>query len=76
MLLHTFYYKHRIMPPAVEVDTQDAERFVKESGTSVVRQVEPVTPDLTAARLVLMRAVQRVIRNGLRILGISAPDRM
>jgi arginyl-tRNA synthetase len=76
MLLHTFYYKHRIMPPAVEVDTQDAERFVKETGTSVVRQVEPVTPGLTAARLVLMRAVQQVIRNGLRILGISAPDRM
>ena len=31
---------------------------------------------LTAARLALMRAVQRVIQNGLRILGISAPDRM
>ena len=76
MLLHTFYYKHRIMPPAVEVDTQDAERFVKETGTGVVRQVEPVTPGLTAARLTLMRAVQRVIQNGLRVLGISAPDRM
>ncbi|MGH7236153.1 MAG: arginine--tRNA ligase [Nitrospiraceae bacterium] len=76
VLLHTFYYKHRIMPPAVEVDTQDAERFVTETDTRIVRQVEPVTPGLTAARLALMRVVQRVIQNGLRILGVSAPDRM
>lgn len=75
-LLHTFYYKHRIMPPAVEVDTKDAERFVTKTDTRLVRQVEPVTPGLTDARLALMHAVHQVIRNGLRILGISAPDRM
>jgi arginyl-tRNA synthetase len=31
---------------------------------------------LSAARLVLARAVQVVLRNGLAILGVSAPDRM
>jgi len=33
-------------------------------------------PEITAARLVLARASRIVIRNGLMILGISAPDRM
>ncbi len=64
------------MPPAAEVDAPDAERFVTDTGAPVARYSEPVTPGLTAARLALMREVQRVIRNGLRILGISAPDRM
>lgn len=32
--------------------------------------------DLRAARLVLARAVRIVLRNGLRLLGLSAPDRM
>jgi arginyl-tRNA synthetase len=38
----------------------------------VLNQPEPIR----AARLVLARATQIVIRNGLRILGISAPERM
>ena len=38
----------------------------------VLNQPEP----LRSARLVLARATQIVIRNGLRILGISAPERM
>lgn len=76
-LLHTFYYKHRIMPPAVDVDSANAERFVKDVQTlSAAKQREDVTPGLTAARLALMRTVQQVIRNGLTVLGISAPDRM
>ncbi|MDT8340424.1 MAG: arginine--tRNA ligase [Longimicrobiales bacterium] len=33
-------------------------------------------PELRGARLVLSRAVQIVLRNGLRILGIEAPERM
>ena len=32
--------------------------------------------NLTASRLLLVKAVQIVLRNGLRILGISAPDKM
>ncbi|MBC2715353.1 MAG: arginine--tRNA ligase [Desulfobacteraceae bacterium] len=33
-------------------------------------------PDLTAGRLYLIFAVQKVIRNGLTLLGVSAPDSM
>ena len=33
-------------------------------------------PGLTAARLALCRAVRLVVKEGLRILGLSAPDRM
>ena len=36
---------------------------------------EPAT-DLTAARLWLMEAARIVFENGLRMLGVSAPDRM
>ncbi len=35
-----------------------------------------VAPELSQARLVLARAVRTVLRNGLAVLGISAPDRM
>jgi len=73
-LLHTFYYKHRIMPVVVENEAND-DQFVP-AGDRVVKQRESVTPELTAARLAMMRQVQQVIKNGLRLLGISAPDRM
>lgn len=73
-LLHTFYYKHRIMPVVVENEVRD-DRFVA-AGDRVVKQRESVTPELTAARLVMMQQVQQVIKNGLSLLGISAPDRM
>lgn len=63
-LLHTFYNKHRILPPAGLQEVGEAE------------PVEELTPKKTAARLVLMRAVQQVIRNGLLVLGISAPEQM
>lgn len=63
-LLHTFYNKHRILPPAVDQETGE---------TPVAEEVSPKT---TAARLVLMRAVQQVIKNGLGVLGISAPEQM
>jgi arginyl-tRNA synthetase len=33
-------------------------------------------PSLTGARLVLCRATQIVLRNGLTILGVSAPEQM
>lgn len=63
-LLHTFYNKHRILPPAGLQEAGEAE------------PVEELTPKKTAARLVLMRSVQQVIRNGLSVLGISAPEQM
>lgn len=37
---------------------------------------DEVPADLSRARLVLSRAVQVVLRNGLAVLGITAPDRM
>jgi arginyl-tRNA synthetase len=63
-LLHTFYNKHRILPPAGIQELGEAE------------PAEELTPKKTAARLVLMRGVQQVIRNGLSVLGISAPEQM
>ena len=63
-LLHMFYNKHRILPPAVEQEQGDGGA------------IEELTPKKTAARLVLMRSVQQVIRNGLTVLGISAPEQM
>ena len=66
-LLHTFYYKHRIMPAVVEIDAED-ERFVAAGDRETKKPRETVTPDLTAARL--------AIRNGLDFLVISAPDLM
>jgi arginyl-tRNA synthetase len=73
-LLHTYYYKHRIMPPAADGDTEpDA---LVPNGSEVVPLRETVTAGLTGARLALMREVRQVIANGLGLLGISAPDRM
>ena len=63
-LLHTFYNKHRVLPP--ELDQEN-----KESASA-----EVLTSKLTAARLVLMGAVQQVLQNGLTVLGISAPEHM
>jgi len=73
-LLHTYYYKHRIMPPAADADA-DADDFVP-AGSDAAPLREAVTPGLTGARLALMREVRQVIANGLGLLGISAPDRM
>lgn len=75
-LLHTFYYKHRILPPAGEKEISEASGFFKGQEPEVLPFREAITPGVTAARLVFMRGVQRVISNGLRLLGVSAPDRM
>lgn len=75
-LLHTFYFKHRILPPAAEGESTDAGRFVKDAAVSSVKHREQLTPQLTGARLALMGQVGQVIRNGLGLLGVSAPERM
>ncbi|NJN69391.1 MAG: arginine--tRNA ligase [Nitrospira sp.] len=62
--LHTFYNKHRVLPPATDPERDDTA------------PVEIGTSNQTAARLVLMGAVQQVLRNGLEVLGISAPEHM
>lgn len=75
-LLHVFYYKHRVLPPQVDVakgeDPGDHDPDGEASGS--VR--EDVPRELTLARLVLLKQVQTVIQNGLRLLGVSAPERM
>jgi arginyl-tRNA synthetase len=77
-LLHPFYFKHRILPPAAEQDLPDAatESPAEEADSCSSRQHETLTPELTGARLALMWAVQQVIKGGLGILGVSAPERM
>lgn len=75
--LHAYYYKHRILPPMLEreLDAQDhLDPAVREADQE--RKGEALTPALTAARLRLFRGVQTVIRNGLGILGVTAPERM
>ncbi|MDH5726665.1 MAG: arginine--tRNA ligase, partial [Nitrospira sp.] len=62
--LHTFYNKHRVLPPATDQEHDETAA------------AEIVTSKRTAARLVLMGAVQQVLRNGLEVLGISAPEHM
>lgn len=44
--------------------------------TPALRVVRPEEPRLTRARLGLTRAVGEVVRNGLGLLGISAPEKM
>ena len=75
--LHAYYYKHRILPPMLEreLDSQDHLKPVV-PGAEQMRTGETLTPALTAARLCLFRSVQTVIRNGLGILGVTAPERM
>ncbi len=75
-LMHTFYFKHRILPPAAEGDSTDAGQFVKDATVSSVKHREQLTPQLTGARLALMGQVGQVIRNGLGLLGVTAPERM
>lgn len=73
-LLHTFYNKHRILPPAADRDllAVTPEGLVPGEGV----QKEVLAPERTAARLALMRGVQQVLKNGLSVLGISAPEQM
>ena len=54
---------------ALELEPRDAD-------TRHNLRVVGVPENLSRARLVLARAVQIVLRNGLKILGVEAPDRM
>ena len=70
-LVHPFYNKHRILPPALESETS-----LTPTAASAGRQEDIQSSGLTGARLALMWAVQQVVRNGLNVLGVSAPDQM
>ncbi len=72
-LLHPFYNKHRILPSAVEHEVQEPSVA---DGTCDSRTHDAPPPGLTGARLALMWSVQQVIRNGLDVLGVGAPEQM
>ena len=75
-LLHVFYYKHRVLPPRIDdVKEEDSGDFEHDGETSESVR-EDLSRELTMARLVLLKQVQTVIQNGLRLLGVSAPERM
>jgi arginyl-tRNA synthetase len=75
--LHTYYYKHRILPPALEAEVEENQALVPTGvDPDQGRKRETVTPAVTAGRLCLLRCVQTVLRNGLEIVGVSAPERM
>ena len=73
-MVHPFYNKHRILPPAPDSEATTAASAEPTSSTG--RSSDVVTPGLTGARLALMWAVQQVVRNGLNVLGVSAPEQM
>lgn len=50
--------------------------WAKGKDDAQLRFVNPSGPNLTLARLALVDAVRQVIRNGLGILGVSAPDEL
>jgi len=73
-LLHTFYNKHRILPPAADKELLEPAPAGLEAAQEPQR--ETLSPERTAARLALMVGVQQVLKNGLAMLGISAPEQM
>ena len=72
--LHMFYNKHRILPPVADNDVMSTTP--KGLLSTETRQKEELTPQRTAARLALMRGVEQVLKNGLGMLGVSAPAQM
>ena len=74
--LHVFYYKHRVLPPRVDDAKEESsgEPDHDEESSESVREV--LSRELTMARLVLLKQVQTVIKNGLLLLGVSAPEKM
>lgn len=74
-VLHNYYFKHRILPSMPE-DVPESMDFGQDQSQEVPLTREQPTPAQTAARLVLMCQAQQVIRNGLHVLGVTAPEKM
>jgi arginyl-tRNA synthetase len=66
--------KQRILHPAPDRDLSAATPEGLTSSDAPLKEMP--TPERTAARLALMSGVQQVLKNGLAVLGISAPDQM
>ncbi len=73
-LLHVFYYKHRVLPSqsdgVEDPECNDRETF------DVSNESVRVSRTVTIARLVLLKQVQVILRNGLGLLGVTAPEKM
>ena len=81
--LHSYYNKHRVLPPMGSPDkSKDVDPGGPPETNGTVGGLEPVSvpdslpPALTTARLALLYQVQTVLRNGLTVLGISSPEKM
>jgi len=83
--VHAYYNKHRVLPVSPgSANGEKTERFSQSSEVSEQfisegegeRQTEVIPPEVTEARLAILRQVQTVIRNGLTLLGVSAPEKM
>ena len=81
--LHAYYNKHRVLPAAEhavksEDRPQEDGATTNGKGTNVGHESTntQLTPEVTAARLAMLRQVQTVLRNGLTLLGISSPEKM
>ncbi|MDQ3503510.1 MAG: DALR anticodon-binding domain-containing protein, partial [Actinomycetota bacterium] len=65
---------HRVARYLEEQVAKSAQRFWDDCQV-LPKGDEPVAPT-TAPRLLLWRATRVVLENGLRLLGVSAPERM
>ena len=80
---HSYYNKNRVLPlrdKAVKSEdgTQGLHLEANDPGFGAEHSSvhASLTPALTAARLALLQQVQTVLRNGLTVLGLSAPEKM
>lgn len=67
---------HRLAFYLHEVASTFHGHWSKGNDSPYLRFIQPMSRDVTLARLVLVDAVARVIASGLGILGVSAPDEM
>ncbi|MDQ6982001.1 MAG: arginine--tRNA ligase [Mariprofundus sp.] len=81
LIAHLLAYPDALKKSAVRLEAYRVATFVMRLAAdfhSFYHKHKVVTEDtrLTAARIVLIRAVAQVLRNALAILGVSAPERM
>jgi arginyl-tRNA synthetase len=69
------YEPHRVAYYLHETIAVFHSYYTQGSGDPALRVIGP-DPVVTRARLYLCRALQRVLANGLAVLGVSAPDRL
>ncbi|NKB82166.1 MAG: arginine--tRNA ligase [Nitrospirales bacterium] len=73
--LHVFYYKHRVLPLDKEDEVAGQPSIVGAKAYSA-KSREVFSFEVMQARLFLLQQVQTVLRNGLELLGIRAPEQM